>query len=408
MKMKKLIAVLLSCMLILSTLGITGSAAKEGVDTSLQFGEDGKFTILNISDIQNGYPLNSVTKKYIIDTLDMVDPDLVVLTGDNIAGYSAPTKLLVKAAIKEFMDIFEERGVKVAGVYGNHDSEDTTATKEYQLAVYESYDCYIGCAGYTDEDRVGTYNLPILSSDGSKYAFNLWFTDSGTHNDENDIGGYGCVHKGQIEWYKKQCAALAAQNGGEVVPAINFQHIVVPEVYDAFDIVYEYTDGALSATDENGNACYYVLPDGAKGALAEDPCPPRYSNGQFDAMVEMGDVVATVSGHDHVNSYEVDYKGIKIINTPSMGFAAYNGENVGSRVFVLDENDARNFETYCLDFDDVYSDGNEMMKCGFLAYLDSSSALVKVVNWLKYVCMYAEYKLFTEPTEKITKLFKDC
>lgn len=357
-KLKKAAAILICLVLILSTLGTFASASG---DKTLQFNKDGKFTILNISDIQDNYPLVSITRDYIRDTLEAVDPDLVILNGDNIAGYNCNTKVLSKLAIDEYMSIFEAAGVKVAMVFGNHDDEKNLASKEYQISCYEQYSCFIGCAG-EDMTGCGNYNLPILSSDGSHYAFNLWFTDSGTYNDENDLGGYGCPHKDQIDWYKRTSKQLAEQNGGKPVPAMNFQHIIVPEIYQALAV--------------EGDK--FVLPKGAKGQLNEMPCPPAYSNGQFDAFLEMGDVIATFSGHDHVNTFEVDYKGIKIINTPGIGFSTYNGDVVGSRVIILNEKNARNFETYCLSYFNIYSPEDPFAVNRYRMYSDTTDGFEKI------------------------------
>ena len=65
--MKKTISLILS-LIILATCFTSFAYAK---DDTLKFGEDGKFTILNISDIQDGYPLNELTRDYIEKTVDI-------------------------------------------------------------------------------------------------------------------------------------------------------------------------------------------------------------------------------------------------------------------------------------------------------------------------------------------------
>ena len=87
--MKKTLSLILS-MIILVTCFTTSVYAKNKGDDTLKFNKDGKFTILNISDIQDGYPLNPLAKDYIEKTVDLVKPDLIVLTGDNISGYDIP------------------------------------------------------------------------------------------------------------------------------------------------------------------------------------------------------------------------------------------------------------------------------------------------------------------------------
>ena len=379
--MKKTISLILS-LIILATCFTSFAYAKDDI---LKFGEDGKFTILNISDIQDGYPLNELTRDYIIKTVDMVKPDLIVLTGDNVSGYDIPEEEDAENAIREFMDIFQERDIKVAAVFGNHDDEETKSTKEHQLSIYESYDCYVGKAGFCIEDRVGTYNLPIKKSDGNGYGFNLWLIDSGTYNTENEYGGYACVYKEQIEWYKKTATKLKKQNGGEVVPSINFQHIIVPEIYDALEQTKLLWFGRIIRKKNplNDTTKFYKLPDGAVGQLREYPCPPYYNNGQYDAMLEIGDVLATVSGHDHENTFEIDYKGIKIINTPTVGFNAYNDSTIGSRVFVIDENDPENFETYCLTISDVYPEIDKLYEARILYNIDTTGWFTKLCSLVR-------------------------
>lgn len=383
--MKKIISLILSMIILAGCFTLPVYAEKNGADATLQFNKDGKFTILNISDIQDGYPINPLTKDYIEKTVDYVKPDLIVLTGDNISGYDVHEKKDAENAIREFMDIFEEKSVKVAAVFGNHDNEETALTKEEQVAVYESYDCYIGEKGFCFEDRVGTYNLPIMKSDGSGYGFNLWLTDSGTYNTENDYGGYACVYKEQIEWYKETATELKEENGGKVVPSINFQHIIVPEIFDALDEVKLLWFGRIVRKKNalNDKNRYYALPKDAKGDLREYPCPPYYNNGQYDAMLEMGDVLATVSGHDHENTFEIDYKGIKIINTPTVGFHAYNDINVGSRVFVIDEKEPESFETYCLTYEDIYTDIDPLYEARILYEIDTVNVFTRIFSLFK-------------------------
>ena len=378
--------------------------ADNGTEKALQFNKDGRFTILNLSDIQDGYPLNPLTKKYIEDTVDTVKPDLIVLTGDNISGYDVPQKEEAILAIKEYMDIFEKRKINVAAVFGNHDNEETELTKEEQLAVYESFDCYVGKKGFCINDRIGTYNLPIMKSDNSSYGFNLWFTDSGTYNTENEYGGYACVYKEQIDWYKKTAEKLKKANGGEVVPSINFQHIIVPEIYDALTQVKFLWFGRIIRKKNpiNDKTKFYVLPKDAKGQLREYPCPPYYNNGQYDAMLQTGDVLATVSGHDHENSFEIDYKGIKIINTPTVGFNAYNDINIGSRVFVIDEREPEKFETYCLTYSDVYPDIDSLHKARILFNIDTVNVFTKFFSLIKIArADNMSFKDFLNNTKKI-------
>ena len=382
--MKKIIA--LAMALILAIGGLSMSAVATENDDTLRFGDDGKFTILHLTDIQDTYVFNKDTRKYINNIISMTNPDLIVLGGDNIAGFGAGFKCGAKAAISEFMSIFEERGIKVAIVFGNHDDEGQ-ATKQEMMAMYEEYDCFVGCTGFTDGERVGNYNLPIRSSDGSRDAFNVWLIDSGTYRNLNTDEGYAAVNKATLDWYTETSIALEEANGAKV-PSFMFQHIVVPEIYDALVEVAEGTEGAIGyQPTEDAEKKYYILPEDAKGQLLENPCPPLYNEGQFETAKERGDVLAIVTGHDHTNTFEVEHQGIKLINSPCVGYATYyNEENIGARVFVIDENDPENFETYLINAEDaknfVESEIKPVCDCdchkdGFCGFLYS----VKRVFW---------------------------
>lgn len=387
-KTKKIFAVVMSVLMLLSLMSASVFAASDNGKKELRFGDDGKFTILNFSDIQDTYPIRPITKKLIQDTLNQVNPDLVVLTGDNISGRSTSTKVLSYAAINEFMSIFEKAGVPVAAVFGNHDDEAEFADKDFQMSVYESYDCFVG---YNEGDALpgcGTYNLPILASDSDKVAFNIWMTDSGTYNSENDLGGYACTTKEQIAWYVEKSNELKAANGGEPVYSINFQHIIVPDIFDA---LVECEEGTENSIEKDGK--YLTFPENSVGVMHERPCPPDYSNGQFQAFLQQGDVLATVSGHDHVNSYVVPYMGIDIVNTPGCGFHSYNDDTVGSRVFVIDENAPTDYETYVLGYFDVYGD-DEAAFYRYQVYSRTTDDLTKFVAWFKMI--FAEIKAVFE------------
>lgn len=373
--MKKLISVILSAVMLLSFCSF-GYAAD---DAALRFDDDGNFRILQIADIQDGPFLLNPTKNFIEDVLAETDPDLVILTGDNISGGDCWTDALARHGIYCFMNIFEKYGVPVAAVFGNHDSEGA-ATKEEMMEMYESYDCFVGCAG-EDLTGCGNYNLPIMSSDGKKVAYNIWCIDSLTYNRhpeskndvayyENDLGGYACVHKDQIDWYVKTSNELKAANGGKPVPSMMFQHIIVPEIYDVLD----------------KTASGYKLPNGTKGELNEDPCPPHYNNGQFDAILNQGDVVAMFFGHDHKNSFEVSYKGVDLVNTPGVGFSSYGDHGRGARVIDIKESDTSTYTTEVIRWLEFYdAENNPAAKNEFIVNGNEFSTAEKIEAFFGYI-----------------------
>jgi hypothetical protein len=82
-----------------------------------------------------------------------------------------------------------------------------------------------------DFKNCATFNVPVLASDSDNVKFNLWVFDSGDY-DEDENRHYDRVRTEQIEWYKETAEKLKAENGGETVKSVVFQHIIVPEIYD--------------------------------------------------------------------------------------------------------------------------------------------------------------------------------
>ena len=377
--MKKWIALLMSLLMtVLLTVPALGADAPAD-EQRLSFGADGKFTILQVADIQDNAVLSYCCKRSIVYAVREAQPDLIVLTGDNISGPSCDTKALARKAIRDVMNVFEGLGVPVAMVFGNHDDEKTPLTKLEQIAEYEKYACFVGCAGVVAELKVGdnstlnagTYNLPVYeSADSEKVAYNIWCFDSGNYNPDPQYGGYSYVLPEQVDWYIQTSDALKAANGGKPVPSIAFQHIIPPHIYSALKEVEAGTAGAVA----NGGK-YYTLPDGTDPAtnwMNEAPCPPSTAcvpaYAELDAMLRQGDVRAVFVGHDHVNNYVVPYRGIDLVSSQGCTFSSYNDANRGFRVITVDKENPDTYETYTLSTDTLLRGGNFFDACLYSVY----------------------------------------
>lgn len=351
--MKKKFKASISLLLILSLTFLAASPAYavSNPAPALRFNSEGKFKIVQFTDTQDDSMPREAMLKLMNKALDAEKPDLVVFTGDNITGGGSPGKILTSIAIKAIISPVAARGIPFAMVFGNHDGEGGVA-KETQLKIYQKYPT---CLAYDPEpDLYGcaTYNLPIKSANGIKDAFNLWLMDSNEY--DRDHGGYDWVHQDQLDWYKTKSATLEQANDG-LVPSLMFQHIVVPEVYE---VLKEVPAGTAGSSERFGKTWALELNETmAHGTLAEWPCPPNTNGGQFQAVLERGDVLGIVTGHDHVNDFIGTYQGVDFIQTPGIGFQTYGSKDRGCRVIILDENDNWNYETYTPTFFDYFGTG---------------------------------------------------
>lgn len=341
--MKKIIAsIIVGIMLVASV--VPAAAAEE--TKKLQFNEDGEFKVLHLSDCQDGFPAQEKMFIYINYMLETYKPDLVVLGGDNSVG-PEETK---EQAIEELVAPFVEHETYFTLVFGNHDHQQGVE-KEELLEMYQKYGGKYCLAYDADSELTGVanHNLPVYSSDGEKLKFNFWLIDSlnyAVDENGNEIG-YDSVREDQIEWYKETYKKLEKE-AGEKVYSICFQHIIPGEIYDVMFPEVKKPLSPLTETYNNGKHYPIFLPDTSAftGHLFENPSPGVYNYGQVDAMLEMGDVLSIHVGHDHICTYEIDYEGIKFINTPGVTFNSYGNEFTrGSRLITIREDATDTFES---------------------------------------------------------------
>ncbi len=320
-------------------------------DKTIRFNSDGKLKILHITDTHLKHNHNLDPTIWMVEkACDDEKPDIVMLTGDIVLNCETEEK--TKKLINALMNIFDSRNIPVAVTFGNHDSEQGAMTREDLMSYYNTFSCSISVDDGEALSGCGTYNIPVLSSDGEKVKFNLWVFDSGDYDAE---GRYSCVQADQVEWYKETSDKLKADNGGERVNSLVFQHIIVGEVYDVLqksDSHKSYSYKHLYNEDE-----YYLFdPERVNyGTLREYPCPGYENYGQFDAMVEKCDVLAMFTGHDHTNAFAVENQGIDITNSLSTRYIGlFHSTQCGYRVIEVDENDTSDYETRVVRMFDTY------------------------------------------------------
>lgn len=302
--------------------------------------KDGKFKIMQIADVQEDCPINPDTVKLIELAVEKEKPDLVIFTGDQIQGYSAcyktDTQKKVEKVISDFLAPITARNIPFTFTFGNHD-DDCDVEKKAQNEIYSGFkSCVLGQIHSNDD--LGTRYLKIKDSKNEKDIFALYLIDS---NKKEADGSYSPVKKEQLVWLEK----AREENG--YLPALAFQHIPVPEFYDVLKKVPFYKKGAVEAYKSRKNT-FWLLPDD-EGFMGETPAVPEINNGEFDVLKKHGDIMGLFVGHDHNNSFVRKLDGFDLGYTQGAGFNTYGpGDKRGVRVFVLDENDIKGYETYTL------------------------------------------------------------
>lgn len=311
--------------------------------------KNGKFKIMQIADIQEDVPLNPDTVKLIDLAVEKEKPDLVVLTRDQIQGYSpcyrdgAQNK--VEKCIDSFLEPIVKRNIPFCFTYGNHD-DDCKVEKSAQALMYRKHaSCVVPDDCNTLDE--GTYSLKIKDSNNEKDIFALYIIDSGKKEPD---GTYSPVTKERIEWLKNQ----KKQNG--YLPSFLFQHIPVPEYYDVLKKCSRFTKGCVEGFKSRKNT-FYTLPEEGreeKELLGENAGAPEKNSGEFAEIKKDGDIIAVWVGHDHVNSFRRRLDGVDLGYCQGAGFNTYGpGDKRGVRVFELKEDDLRNYNTYTVEMGEL-------------------------------------------------------
>ncbi len=303
---------------------ITRKGEQQIMKNALQFGSDRRFKIVQFTDIHwhNGEEPDRQSAALIARVAKTESPDLIVLTGDILAGGGCDD---AAESLRQVVQSVEACGVPWAAVFGNHDDEGTADRHELMAIMLES-PLSLTQPGPAEIPGVGNYVLSLQSFKENVPAAVLYFIDSGSYA-QTDIGGYDWIRREQIAWYLQESARITA-GAGNPLPALAFFHIPIPE----YDEVWDF------------HTCY--------GVKYENVCAPQVNTGFFAAMHEAGDVMGTFVGHEHINDFWGDLHGIRLCYGRASGYNTYGREGFprGARVIVLQEGE-RQFETW-LHLDD--------------------------------------------------------
>lgn len=337
------------------------------MNKKVKLNRNNKLRILQVSDAQDLHIPRRAMLKMLNAAYDLINPDLVLLTGDNILGNHlddarfgtrkvvktrAESYKRLKKSLEHILRPLEDRGIPFAFIFGNHDDMNEFS-KDEQAEIYMSYSCCIPPYDLESGLPCGTYNIPIFSRDGKRLVYNLWMIDSSGH-DSDGKNGYDHVSEEIVKWYVEKSEKLKALNGGKPLPSIMFQHIPFPET---LRLLVECDEKEKECTERDGR--YYKLdPKRARGTLGEYPCVCKENFGQFEALKKQGDVRAAVFGHDHINCFTGRLDGIDIIQTPCASFRCYGNSERGVRLFELNASGADvRYTTKNISYFDIFGKG---------------------------------------------------
>ena len=305
---------------------------------------DRDIKIVQLTDVHIGGGYMSTNKdamaiNAVAAMLTAEKPDLVIVTGD--ISYPVPFQAGTfnnKSAATLFADLMEALGVYWTACYGNHDTELYSYYNREQLTEVYASEEYPHCilqAGPEDVDGSGNQIINIVNSDGI-ITRTLVLFDSHSYVDGDYFGiawKYDNIHDNQIEWYKNKITELSKQNEAVInsledpekveqykdlktVKSSAFMHIPLTEYREAWN---EFVDNGYNDTE---NVKYNYGTVGESGKLVY--CGVRDDN-LFETMQELGSTDSVFCGHDHLNNFSLNYKGINLNYGMSIDYLAYSG-----------------------------------------------------------------------------------
>ncbi len=301
------------------------------------FTTDEPLRVMQLTDVHLGIGYMSAFGKdrqaltAVAEMITAEKPDLVIVTGD--LSYPVPFQSGTfnnKSAAEVFSRLMENLGVYWTLTFGNHDTEIYSYYSREKIADYYENSGFEYCifkAGPEDIDGSCNNVINIKNSDGI-ITNALISLDSHSYVKSDIFGAfnhYDNIHENQVEWYKTQVKALSAENEATAVKngveydsekpvqSFLFFHIPLVEYSDAWD---ELKENGYENTDD------VEFIEGFKG---EEECCGEGSDTLFETALELGSTKAMFCGHDHINYYSLNYKGIVLSYGYSIDCLAYPG-----------------------------------------------------------------------------------
>lgn len=291
--MKKFIAVLLISAILGGIAALTVTFYKKKYVRAA----DTAYSILQITDphILNNERKNAKAFKTITAMIEKTNPDMMIVTGDITSekeNYSA---------FKKFCTFIEGFKIPWAFTFGNHEGLDIRykpgealdpekiADRQTLSDYLESLECCFYESGDEAADGTGNYYRTLRGEDG-RALMSLIMMDSHSYDEVN--GGYDHFHENQIEWYEKTIKQIALEENGDeskTVPSLAFFHVPMQEFRDGYN--------------EGKRLC---------GRRLEKEGAPAVDDEMFETIERHGSTKGCFAGHDHMNNYSVEYKGIRL------------------------------------------------------------------------------------------------
>ena len=314
---------------------------EKGSEGNWTFTTDRELKIMHLTDVHLGggwipKKNDTLAMNAIAQMVRVEKPDLVIITGD--IAYPVPYQSGAFNNLpphQTFATLMESLGVYWTVTFGNHDSEFySTYTREEISEFYSNPDFKYCLYQEGSENIYGCGNSVINVKNSQGIITQSIFTlDSNAYTGgtliETLAWEYDNIHEDQIAWYKSVVEKNNEYNKNLIATLDNkdelnakyeklgtllFFHIPIAEYGDAW---FEYAENGYQDT-ENAKLIY-----GTAGESGDVVFSSAIPDTLFETMLELGGKHGIFCGHDHVNNFSIDYKGIRLTYGMSVDYLAY-------------------------------------------------------------------------------------
>lgn len=402
------------------------SAKVRGAAETLRENADGSFRILQLSDIQDNNYLSAKAFATIRLSIRKYNPDLIVLTGDNILHCNGDD--VFRKTVDSFVDEFKDASgnkIPFAVTFGNHDYEVNYHDEEktQKISLKEQYEYYLskgavrltqdgldtsGVSSATSDNSAtlwGTGYIDIYTNDGSKVARRVILLNTGSYDEDNRsyFGRVGYnVETQREENYEKVVSAAnnwtnAINGAGEKIKCIVYQHIPLQEVYlgdspetsiltkptvpgSITHACYKYINNDIITVNPEGEGRRQYVATTKNptmtGTFVEAPQSSYNSTKDLFLALAKDNVIGLFYGHDHANTVsaetKITYGGVQYTLTQGFGGGIdvydgnYDGVDPQGSCYIIDKDGDLIKEAFSytslLTEDVTYPSGDENIK----------------------------------------------
>lgn len=300
------------------------------------FTTDRDFKLMQLTDVhigagfltiqKDGWALNAVSTMVSVEK-----PDLVIFTGDIAYPMGVQTGSFNNLKqLKIVADLMEKSGVYWTFVFGNHDAEPPCPYTKQDISDLIKEQNYTYCLfqeGPSEIEGMGNHFITVKNTQGL-ITHTFFMFDSLSYDED---GGYQNITQGQIDWYSNIVSANINANQlllTSIDPSLLTQDIAIyqnPNSLMFFHIPLREYEIAWDKYALEGNS----LDVNYKYGVMNGPLKPvNCGDGEdelFETALLLGSTTGIFVGHDHLNNFQIEYKGIRLTYGMSIDYTAFTG-----------------------------------------------------------------------------------